>query len=155
VAPHRAQGRHEGPDDADRVVDLTRDGDGRTRARLVDLVPGRTGKADTDPLFRIRNIAGRGAKDLAEGRRLAEDVPEAFNGIIELHRRIAHGYRNRDNYRLCEYSGGWSGIGWQGWRRSPLLACDSYRLWPRCGCRDADMSTLGGRPAPSRPTSVT
>jgi len=23
-----------------------------------------------------------------------------FNGIIELHRRIARGYRNRDNYRL-------------------------------------------------------
>ena len=25
---------------------------------------------------------------------------EAINGIIELHRRIARGYRNRDNYRL-------------------------------------------------------
>jgi hypothetical protein len=25
---------------------------------------------------------------------------EAVNGIIELHRRIARGYRNRDNYRL-------------------------------------------------------
>ena len=25
---------------------------------------------------------------------------EAINGVIELHRRIARGYRNRDNYRL-------------------------------------------------------
>ncbi|MHB1010461.1 MAG: transposase, partial [Propionibacteriaceae bacterium] len=25
---------------------------------------------------------------------------EAINGIIELHRRIARGYRNPDNYRL-------------------------------------------------------
>ncbi|MBF9337764.1 transposase, partial [Microbacterium lacticum] len=27
---------------------------------------------------------------------------EAVNGIIELHRRLARGYRNRHNYRLCE-----------------------------------------------------
>lgn len=27
---------------------------------------------------------------------------EAINGLIELHRRLARGYRNRDNYRLCE-----------------------------------------------------
>ncbi|ANG86206.1 hypothetical protein A8L33_13280 [Microbacterium aurantiacum] len=26
---------------------------------------------------------------------------EAVNGIIELHRRVARGYCNRDNYRLC------------------------------------------------------
>ncbi|MBN9199983.1 MAG: transposase, partial [Microbacterium chocolatum] len=25
---------------------------------------------------------------------------EAMNGIIELHRRLARGYRNRHNYRL-------------------------------------------------------
>ncbi|KAB1652035.1 transposase, partial [Pseudoclavibacter chungangensis] len=25
---------------------------------------------------------------------------EAVNGIIELHRRLARGFRNRDNYRL-------------------------------------------------------
>ena len=25
---------------------------------------------------------------------------EAINGIIELHRRLARGYRNRNNYRL-------------------------------------------------------
>ena len=30
------------------MVDLTRDQEGRTRARLLDLVPGRTGKAYTD-----------------------------------------------------------------------------------------------------------
>jgi len=25
---------------------------------------------------------------------------EAVNGLIELHRRVARGFRNRDNYRL-------------------------------------------------------
>jgi transposase len=30
------------------MVDLSRDSRGRTRARLLDLVPGRTGKAYTD-----------------------------------------------------------------------------------------------------------
>lgn len=79
------------------------------------------------------------AKDLTEGRRIAERVvdtfhtcpipeiarlgrtlrrwrsaflayfttsrannggTEAINGIIELHRRLARGYRNRENYRL-------------------------------------------------------
>jgi len=25
---------------------------------------------------------------------------EAINGLVELHRRIARGFRNRDNYRL-------------------------------------------------------
>lgn len=79
------------------------------------------------------------AKDLAQGRRIAEKVlasfptcpipeikrlgktltqwreaflayfstgrssnggTEAINGLIELHRRIARGFRNRDNYRL-------------------------------------------------------
>ena len=25
---------------------------------------------------------------------------EAINGLIELHRRLARGFRNRDNYRL-------------------------------------------------------
>ena len=32
---------------------------------------------------------------------------EAVNGLIELHRRIARGFRNRDNYRLrCLLIGG-------------------------------------------------
>jgi transposase len=32
--------------------------------------------------------------------RWSDDGTEAINGIIELHRRIARGFRNRDNYRL-------------------------------------------------------
>ena len=28
------------------------------------------------------------------------DRHRRFNGLIELHRRIARGFRNRDNYRL-------------------------------------------------------
>ena len=247
--PHRV--REKGPTMLTGMVDLTRDQDGRTRARLLDLVPGRTGKVfgdwltgrgkefcsgvavvtldpfrgyanaiddhlaeavpaldafhvvklggqaldevrrrvqqttlgrrghAKDPLYRIRNILHRGlehltprqgerldqcladgdpdnevqvawqcyqqlraayqAKDTAEGKASAEKILEAFytcpipeiarlgktlrrwreqflgyfttdrannggteaiNGIIELHRRIARGYRNGDHYRL-------------------------------------------------------
>lgn len=248
---HHVDPRQRGPKELTGMVDLTRDKHGNTRARLLDLVPGRSGKAyatwlsdrddsfrknvkvaaldpfagyktaiddklqdatavldafhvvklgtaavdevrrrvqqDTlghrgrkgDPLYGIQTILRAGAenltekqrarltaaieadpahdevfiawqcaqqlrsayhqKDLAEGRRIAEKVvdtlhtcpipeiarlgrtlrrwrsaflayfttsrannggTEAINGIIELHRRLARGYRNRDNYRL-------------------------------------------------------
>ncbi|HET7406285.1 MAG TPA: ISL3 family transposase [Actinomycetales bacterium] len=35
-----------------------------------------------------------------ETRRASNGGTEAINGLIELHRRIARGFRNRDNYRL-------------------------------------------------------
>lgn len=180
--PHKTSTK--GPAMFTGMVDLTRDQDGRVHARLLDLVPGRTGKAyatwltdrtaafrsgvkvatldpyrgyanalrdelseavpvldafhvvklaaqamdeirrrvqqDTlghrgragDPLYRIRNILHRAAGELTE--RQWKDTylgyfttggannggTEAINGIIELHRRIARGYRNPDNYRL-------------------------------------------------------
>ncbi len=248
---HHVDPRTRGPKELTGMVDLTRDERGTTRARLLDLVPGRSGKAysswldergptfrdnvkiaaldpfagyktaiddqledatavldafpvvkldtaaldevrrrvqqDTlghrgrkgDPLFGIHTILRAGAenltdkqrarlvaafetdpaheevfiawqcaqqlrsayhaKDLAEGRRIAEKVvdsfrscpipeiarlgrtlhkwrdaflayfttnrannggTEAINGIIELHRRLARGFRNRENYRL-------------------------------------------------------
>ncbi|MDF9878673.1 transposase [Cellulosimicrobium cellulans] len=248
---HHANPKRRGPKELTGMVDLTRDEDGRTRARLLDLVPGRSKKAyvdwlttrgesfrsgvevaaldlfggyksaiddqledatavldafhvvklgtqvvdevrrrvqqDTtghrgrkgDPLFGIQTILRAGAekltdkqqarlaraigadeaheevfvawqcaqqrraayqaRDLAEGAALAEKLlasfptcpipevarlgrtlrkwrpaflayfttgrssnggTEAMNGIIELHRRLARGYRNRDNYRL-------------------------------------------------------
>ena len=248
---HHVDPRKRGPKELTGMVDLSRDNTGKTRARLLDLVPGRSGKAyaswladrgdsfrknvkvaaldpfagyktaiddklddavavldafhmvklgtaavdevrrrvqqDTlghrgrtgDPLYGIQTILRAGAenltekqrtrlaaaieadpahdevfvawqcaqqlrsayhqKDLAEGRRIAEKVvdtfhtcpipeiarlgrtlrrwraaflayfttgrssnggTEAVNGIIELHRRLARGYRNRDNYRL-------------------------------------------------------
>ena len=248
---HHVDPRKRGPKELTGMVDLTRDSTGKTRARLLDLVPGRSGKAyatwlsargdafrkqvkvaaldpfagyktaiddklqdatavldafhvvklgtqavdevrrrvqqDTlghrgrtgDPLYGIQTILRAGAenltqkqrtrlaaaieadpahdevfvawqcaqqlrsayhqKDLAEGRRIAEKVvdtfhtcpipeiarlgrtlrrwraaflayfttgrssnggTEAVNGIIELHRRLARGFRNRDNYRL-------------------------------------------------------
>ena len=247
--PIEAGGR--GPKELTGMVDLTRDEHGRTRARLLDLVPGRSGQAyktwlidrgdtfrsgveiatldpfrgyknaiddqlddaravldafhvvklatqvvdevrrrvqqDTcghrghrnDPLYRIRNILRAGAENLtdrqnarlaaawaaderhlevevawrcaqqvrsayhqdnhAAGRVVAEKILESFtscpipevarlgrtlkqwrteflgyfdtggasnggteaiNGLIELHRRVARGFRNRDNYRL-------------------------------------------------------
>ena len=247
--PHRAAAK--GPTMLTGMVDLTRDGQGKVHARLLDLVPGRSGtvfatwlagrsacfrdgvqvatldpfrgyanalrdelgeaipvldafhvvklagqvldevrrrvQQDTlghrghknDPLYRVRNILRAGADhltdrqwdrlidclgrgdpdgevflawqcyqqvrsayaspDLAAGKEIAEKIvatfascpiseiarlgrtlrqwkttylayfttdrssnggAEAINGIIELHRRIARGYRNRDNYRL-------------------------------------------------------
>ena len=33
-------------------------------------------------------------------RRSSNGGTEAINGLIELHRRVARGFRNRDNYRL-------------------------------------------------------
>ena len=248
---HHVDPRKRGPKELTGMVDLTRDNHGKTRARLLDLVPGRSGKAyatwlgdrgdafrknvrvaaldpfagyktaiddklqdatavldafhvvklgtaavdevrrrvqqDTlghrgrkgDPLYGIQTILRAGSenltekqrirltaaieadpahdevfvawqaaqelrsayrqKDLVGGRRIAEKVvntfhpcpipeiarlgrtlrrwraaflayfttarannggTEAVNGIIELHRRLARGYRNRDNYRL-------------------------------------------------------
>ncbi len=248
---HHVDPRTRGPKELTGMVDLSRDSRGKTRARLLDLVPGRSGKAyatwlgargdafrnnvkvaaldpfagyktaiddklddavavldafhvvklgtaavdevrrriqqDTlghrgmkgDPLYGIHTILRAGAenltekqrlrlataleadpahdevfiawqcaqqlrsayhqKDLTEGRRIAEKVVESFhscpipeiarlgrtlrrwrdaflayfttsrannggteavNGIIELHRRLARGYRNRHNYRL-------------------------------------------------------
>jgi transposase len=248
---HHVDPRKRGPKELTGMVDLTRDKHGKTRARLLDLVPGRSGKAyatwlgdrddafrqnvrvaaldpfagyktaiedrledavavldafhvvklgtaavdevrrrvqqDTlghrgkkgDPLYGIQTILRAGAenltskqrarlitaveadpahdevfvawqcaqqlrsayhqRDLAAGRRIAETVvdsfhtcpipeiarlgrtlrrwrsaflayfttarannggTEAINGIIELHRRLARGYRNRHNYRL-------------------------------------------------------
>lgn len=248
---HHVDPRKRGPKELTGMVDLSRDEHGKTRARLLDLVPGRSGKAyatwldqrgdafrrrvqvaaldpfagyktaiddklddavavldafhvvklgtaavdevrrrvqqDTlghrgrkgDPLYGIQTILRAGAenlterqrarlaaaieadpahdevfvawqcaqqlrsayhaKDLADGRRIAEKVvntlhtcpipeiarlgrtlrrwrsaflayfstsrannggAEAVNGIIELHRRLARGFRNRDNYRL-------------------------------------------------------
>jgi transposase len=158
------------------MVDLTRDTKGRVRARLLDLVPGRSGKAYADWL-KERGDAFRAGVEVAtldpfhgyknaiddhlevwlawacaqrlraayrhpnpvEGRRIAERVVETFptchvteiarlgrtlrqwktaflayfdtgrasnggteaiNGLIELHRRIARGFTNRDNYPL-------------------------------------------------------
>ncbi|WP_460802826.1 ISL3 family transposase [Microbacterium sp. GXF6406] len=248
---HHVDPRKRGPKELTGMVDLSRDSTGKTRARLLDLVPGRSGKAyaswladrgdtfrknvkvaaldpfagyktaiedkledatavldafhvvklgtaavdevrrrvqqDTlghrgrkgDPLYGIQTILRAGAenltdkqrarlltaieadeahdevfvawqcaqqlrsayhaKHLTEGRRIAEKVVESFhtcpipeiarlgrtlrrwrsaflayfttsrannggteavNGIIELHRRLARGFRNRDNYRL-------------------------------------------------------
>ncbi|MBG6226787.1 transposase [Arthrobacter sp. CAN_A2] len=45
---HRVDPRRRGPKELTGMVDLTRDKHGKTRARLLDLVPGRSGKAYKD-----------------------------------------------------------------------------------------------------------
>ena len=177
-----------GPKEFTGMVDLTRDKDGRVRARLLDLVPGRSSEAYTswlrdrgdtfrkgveiatlDPFHGYRcaindqlddaiavldafhvvklgtaavdEVRRRVQQDIHghRGRRVAEMIlasfpscpipeiarlgrtlnrwrdaflgyfttggannggTEAINGLIELHRRIARGFRNPDNYRL-------------------------------------------------------
>lgn len=42
---HHVDPRRRGPKELTGMVDLTRDSQGKTRARLLDLVPGRSGKA--------------------------------------------------------------------------------------------------------------
>ncbi len=66
-----------GPIELTGMVDLTRDTTGRVRARLLDLVPGRSGQAYHDWLH-ARN--------------------ESFRAGVEI---AARGFRNRDNYRLA------------------------------------------------------
>ena len=197
---HHVSPARRGPKELTGMVDLTRDKDGRTHARLLDLVPGRSGTvyadwlktrgepfrkrvqvATLDPFrgyknaiddqladatavldaFHVVKLAtqavdevrrrvqqdihghrGRAVyhqNDPATGRALAEKVlagfpscpipeiarlgktlkqwrdaflgyfatggannggTEAINGLIELHRRIARGFRNPENYRL-------------------------------------------------------
>jgi len=165
MAPLRTSFTKRGPKELTGMVDLTRDKQGRTRARLLDLVPGRSGTVYKDWLTdrqqhrlaeaiaaddrhneawvawqcaqRVRAVYHQ--PDPATGRALAEQIlagfpscpipetarlgktlkqwrdaflgyfhtggannggTEAINGLIELHRRIARGFRNRDNYRL-------------------------------------------------------
>lgn len=84
------------------IVDHTRD----VHARLLDLVPGRSGKAYADwPKDRgtgftagIRTAALDPLRGYANAIR--DEMPKAINGVIETTRRIARGVRNFTNYRL-------------------------------------------------------
>jgi transposase len=60
----------------------------------------------TCPIPEIKRL-GKTLKQWREGflayfetRRASNGGTEAINGLIELHRRVARGFRNRDNYRL-------------------------------------------------------
>ncbi|HEY5482777.1 MAG TPA: transposase, partial [Propionibacteriaceae bacterium] len=114
--------------DAFHVVKLGTQVTDEVRRRVQQDTLGHRGHAG-DPLFRIRNLLRRGAEQVLAtfsarpvpeiarlGRTLRQwkdtylgyfttdrssnGGTEAINGIIELHRRLARGYRNRDNYRL-------------------------------------------------------
>lgn len=100
------------------MVDLTRDKGGNVQARLLDLVLGRSGEADKTWL-RDRGDAFRKCvevaaldpfhtlnqwKDQFRGYFTTGGAnnggTKAINGLIELARRVALGFRNPDNYRL-------------------------------------------------------
>jgi len=111
--------------DAFHVVKLAGQAMDEVRRRVQQDTLGHRGHAG-DLLYRIRNILRAGAHHLTNkqwdrlidclGRTLRQwkhtylgyfttersnnGGTEAINGIIELHRRIARGYRNRENYRL-------------------------------------------------------
>ena len=68
-------------------------------ASLLEILP-------TSPIAEVRRL-GRTLKRWSEPLLAYFDTDgasnggtEAINGLIELHRRIARGFRNRDNYRL-------------------------------------------------------
>lgn len=61
---HHVDPRRRGPKELTGMVDLTRDKHGKTRARLLDLVPGRSGKAYKDWLH-ARGAAFRDAVQVA------------------------------------------------------------------------------------------
>jgi hypothetical protein len=48
----------------------------------------------------LRYIEDRTEGETADTGRATNGGTEAINGLIELHRRVARGFRNRDNYRL-------------------------------------------------------
>lgn len=84
----------------------------RIRRAQIDVEAGRRVEVDSGETFStcpIPEIAGLG-RTLRRWRqaflayftthRANNGGTEAINGIIELHRRLARGYRNRRNYRL-------------------------------------------------------
>ena len=114
--------------DAFHVVKLGTAAVDEVRRRVQQEIHGHRGRKN-DPLYGIRTILRCGAEKLLDtgptcpipevarlGRTLRQwrteflgyfdtggssnGGTEAMNGLIELHRRVARGFRNRDNYRL-------------------------------------------------------
>jgi hypothetical protein len=77
---HHVDERRRGPRALTGMVDLTRDQDGCTRARLLDLFPGRSGKAYADWLD---------SRGEAFRRRVQVATLDPFHGLLERHRRPA------------------------------------------------------------------
>lgn len=76
---HHVDSRKRGPKELTGVVDLSRDANGKVRARLLDLVPGRSKKAYLDWL------TARG-KDFRAGVKVAALYPFAgYKGAIDDH----------------------------------------------------------------------
>jgi transposase len=102
---HHVDPRKRGPKELTGMVDLTRDGDGNVRARLLDLVPGRSKKAYADWLtergeaFRagsrslgpVRRVQGR---DRRRARRRHRGVLDAFH-VVKLGTQVVDEVRRR------------------------------------------------------------
>ena len=81
-----------GPKELTGLVDLTPDAQGRTRARLLDLVPGRSGKAYSDWLEDH-------GKDFRAGVKVATLDPfHGYKNAIDDH--LDHARAVLDNYRF-------------------------------------------------------
>ena len=114
---HHVDPRRRGPKELTGMVDLSRDSHGRTRARLLDLVPGRSGKAyaswlgDRGETFR-RNVRVAALDPFAGYKTAIDDklqdataVLDAFHvvklgtqAVDEVRRRVQHdtlGHRGR------------------------------------------------------------
>lgn len=105
-----------GPKELTGMVDLTRDATGRTRARLLDLVPGRSGEAyrawlhDRGPTFRDRvEIATldpfRGYKNAIDDQlEDARAVLDAFH-IVKLGTKVVDDVRRRVQQQIHGHRG--------------------------------------------------
>jgi transposase len=88
--------------DAFHVVKLGTAAVDEVRRRVQQQVHGHRGRSG-DPLYGIRNVLRCGEEKLTDKQKVRLEKAggtEAINGLIELHRRVARGFRDRDNYRL-------------------------------------------------------
>ncbi len=81
---HHVDPRKRGPKELTGMVDLTRDAKGRTRARLLDLVPGRSGAVYKVWLDQRGDAFREGVK-IAEGR-TPGGSPADVQGLRDVHR---------------------------------------------------------------------
>ena len=78
-------------------MDLTWDANGQVRARLLDLVLGRSGDPEVARFGRTLRALRTQVLAYFHTGGLSNGGTEAITMLIEKARRLAHGYRNSDN----------------------------------------------------------